>query len=154
MSFRIGVDCIFSLRCHRTQPHGTQELGAEGRATKSRSPCVCFSATGTEVVCKREGQGCRLVKGARHSHSLQRFARVLLSAHAGWDTTKTWKDLRPYTLVERLAAVRVVALPDRQDQLKKADHRRVALVRWFYRRVSLGYSSQQEGVVSTGDRPR
>jgi hypothetical protein len=81
MSFRIGVDCIFSLRCHRTQPHGTQELGAEGRATKSRSPCVCFSATGIEVVCKRQRQGCRLVKVTRHSHSLQRFARVRASCY-------------------------------------------------------------------------
>ena len=38
---------------------------------------------------------------------------------------------RPCTLVERLAAVGVVAQPDRQGQLGKADGRRVGLVGWW-----------------------
>jgi hypothetical protein len=37
----------------------------------------------------------------------------------------------PCTLVERPAAVRVVAQPDRQGQLGKADRRRVALLGWW-----------------------
>ena len=38
---------------------------------------------------------------------------------------------RPCALVERLAAVGVVAPPDRQGQLGKADGRRVGLVGWW-----------------------
>ena len=38
---------------------------------------------------------------------------------------------RPCTLVERPAAVRVVAQPDRQGQLGKADGRRVGLEGWW-----------------------
>jgi hypothetical protein len=38
---------------------------------------------------------------------------------------------RPGTLVERPAAVRVVAQPDRQGQLGKADGRRVGLEGWW-----------------------
>jgi hypothetical protein len=38
---------------------------------------------------------------------------------------------RPCTLMQRLAAVRVVAQPDRQGQLGKADRGRVALVGWW-----------------------
>ena len=38
---------------------------------------------------------------------------------------------RPCTLVERLAAVGVVAQPDQQGQLGKADGRRVGLVGWW-----------------------
>ena len=45
---------------------------------------------------------------------------------------------RPGSLMERLAAVLVVAQPDRQGQLGKADRRRVALVRWFDICVRLG----------------
>jgi hypothetical protein len=45
---------------------------------------------------------------------------------------------RPGSLMEILVAVRIVAQPDRQCQLGKADRRRVALVRWFDLRVRLG----------------
>ena len=38
---------------------------------------------------------------------------------------------RPCTLVERLAAVGIVAQPDRQGQLGKADGRHVGLVGWW-----------------------
>ena len=60
---------------------------------------------------------------------------------------------RPGSLMEILAAVRVVAQPDRQCQLGKADRRRVALVRWFDLRVRLGLGREAAARRAPKSRP-
>ena len=68
-------------------------------------------------------------------HACLSLGQEACSAHKGcmlrtpgspWSSRR-----RPCTLVERLAAVGVVAQPDRQGQLGKADGRRVGLVGWW-----------------------
>jgi hypothetical protein len=69
-------------------------------------------------------------------------------------TPSTSSSIRhPGSLMEILAAVRVVAQPDRQCQLGKADRRRVALVRWFDLRVRLGLGREAEARRAPKSRP-
>jgi hypothetical protein len=58
--------------------------------------------------------------------SVHKQGVVLRTPGSPWSSRR-----RPCTLVERLAAVRVVAQPDRQGQLGKADGRRVELEGWW-----------------------
>ena len=58
------------------------------------------------------------------------YFRLLLTRVSGCDATHTWQSLEQQAtpLHTRGEAVRVVAQPDRQGQLGKADGRRVVLV--------------------------
>jgi hypothetical protein len=65
---------------------------------------------------------------------------------------------RPCTLAQRPAAVRVVAQPDRQGQLGKADRGRVALMGWWAQHASRSCSGAQsreqiQGTKSTQKTP-
>ena len=100
----------------------------------------------------REKQTKRFAALSEHQHARMRLGRQCMHAlvlcvwpdHAcllgkrpaqGCDVAHTRSPRssrrRPCTLVERLVAVRVVAQPDRQGQLGKADGRRVGLVGWW-----------------------
>ena len=116
---------------------------------------VCVRERGergsAHMLHTREKQTKRFAALSEHQHARMRLGRQCMHAlvlcvwpdHAcllgkrpaqGCDVAHTRSPRssrrRPCTLVERLAAVRVVAQPDRQGQLGKADGRRVGLVGW------------------------
>ena len=111
----------------------------------------------------REKQTRRLAALSEHQHARMRLGRQCMHAlvlcvwtdHAcllgkrpaqGCDVAHTRSPRssrrRPCTLVERLAAVRVVAQPDRQGQLGKADGRRVGLEGWWALALELEIASK------------
>ena len=69
---------------------------------------------------------CDLIMLACLLGSVHKQGVMLRTPGSPWSSRR-----RPCTLVERPAAVRVVAQPDRQGQLGKADGRRVGLEGWW-----------------------